>query len=227
MYRKPAFILVVLLLPINAAFAYYDLGKPTGFVDDYTNTLTLEQKDLLENKLAVFEKQTTNEVFVVVIQSLRGDSVENFANELFNNWGIGKKDKNNGVLFLISLDEHQTRIEVGYGLESLVTDAQAFQLIDKIAKPAFRNLDYYDGIDTVITNLFTLVNGGELNSNSEQGSFDIKSFVIDIVILLIILFLSKGSIWWFGGFGGGGRSGGGFGGGGGGRSGGGGASGSW
>ncbi|MEI6191420.1 MAG: TPM domain-containing protein [bacterium] len=152
-------IVFCLILPVCLSFAYFDLGAPIGFVNDYTGTLSAEQKSSLETKLASFEKTTTNEVFVVVINSLQGDSIENFANKLFNTWGIGKKEKNNGALFLVSLDDRKMRIEVGYGLEGVLTDAQTFQMIDKIAKPAFRSSDYFGGIDKVTNSILGTISG--------------------------------------------------------------------
>jgi uncharacterized protein len=204
MLKKLGLFLLLALLPLSISLAYFDLGRPTGFVDDYTNTLSAEQKSVLESKLATFEKETSNEVFVVIIQNLQGDTVENFANTLFNNWGIGKKDKNNGILFLISLDEHRMRIEVGYGLEPYVTDAQAFQLIDKIAKPAFKGSDYYGGIYGVSDAIFGLIRGTysvpSVDSNSNGGlDWDLVFFFGYIIIMFFGSFLAKSKSWWAGG----------------------------
>lgn len=204
MLKKVGFLAILVFLSFSTSLAYFDLGKPTDFVDDYTNTLSVEQKGALESKLARFEAETTNEVFVVIIQNLQGDTIENFANTLFNNWGIGKKDLNNGVLFLISLDERRMRIEVGYGLEPYITDAEAFALIDKIAKPAFREGDYFTGIDVVTDSIFDLVSGREVVLEQEQSLVSIFSWdsIFTIVFVLIIFlgsFLARTKSWWAGG----------------------------
>ena len=87
-------LLVFIILPISV-FSFVVPANPTGFVQDYAKILTTEQVSALENKLEQFEKATTNEIAVVTITSLDGDTVENVAQEIFTKWGIGKKDKNN------------------------------------------------------------------------------------------------------------------------------------
>ena len=99
--------------------------------------ISAEQKQTLETKLSQFEKDTSNELSVVTIEDLKGDTIENFAVKLFEDWGIGKKDKDNGVLLLIAKNDRQMKIEVGYGLEGALTDAQSFWIIQNVMRPAF------------------------------------------------------------------------------------------
>jgi len=122
----------------GVALAYTNPGSPTGFVNDFAGVFSGEQKATLEQKLVTFEKETSNEITVVTIKALDGDTIENFAVKLFEDWEIGKKDKDNGVLVLLAMDDRQMRIEVGYGLEGALTDAQSFWIINKIMKPAFQ-----------------------------------------------------------------------------------------
>ena len=93
--------LVLLIFPISL-LAFTVPERPTGFVQDYAKILSLDQVGALESKLESFERNTTNEIAVVTIPSLDDDVIENIAQEIFTKWGIGKKDKNNGVLLLIS-----------------------------------------------------------------------------------------------------------------------------
>ncbi len=111
------------LLPF-LAFGYVSQGVPKGFVSDFAGMFTLEQRISLEDKLAEFQRATGSEIAVVTIKSLEGDTIENFAVELFAEWGIGQFKMDNGVLFLISKDDRKVRIEVGYGLEPHLTDAR-------------------------------------------------------------------------------------------------------
>jgi uncharacterized protein len=90
-------------------FAYTSPGKPTGFVNDFAKVLTDGQVSELNQKLTDYKQTTGNEVSVVTIQSLDGDTVENYANSLFREWGIGEKEKNNGVLFLIAIADRKMR----------------------------------------------------------------------------------------------------------------------
>ena len=136
---------VFLLIPF-VVFAYQNPGIPTGFVNDFAEMLTAEQRQSLEKKINDFEKTTGNELSVVTVSGLGGDTIENFAVKLFEDWGIGKKNKDNGVLLLIARDERQFRIEVGYGLEGALTDARSFWITQNILRPAFQKGDYYGGI---------------------------------------------------------------------------------
>jgi uncharacterized protein len=101
---------------------------------------------MLEDRLVQLEKDTTAEVAVVTINTIEGQNIDDYANKLFNKWGIGKKDKNNGILFLIDLGDRKTRIEVGYGLESVITDEVAQNILDNKVLPQFTIQNYENGI---------------------------------------------------------------------------------
>lgn len=204
------FILVWLFLPL-AVLAYTSPGQPAGFVNDYAGMLTPPERQALEEKLINFEKETTNEIAVVTIQSLEGDTIENFANELFNEWKIGKKEKDNGILILIAKDDKKIRIEVGYGLEGALTDAQSYWVIDKIMKPAFRKEKYYQGIDAAVDKIFSVVKGESLPSEKESISekFRIKDYFLVFLLasgclIWLASVLGRSKSWWAGGFVGGG-----------------------
>jgi uncharacterized protein len=92
------------------------------------------------------ERQTTAQLTVVTVGSLGGKTVESYAHELFNQWGIGRRDVNNGVLFLIAPNERRMRIEVGYGLEPLLTDSLCGEIRDAFIIPRFKARDYRGGI---------------------------------------------------------------------------------
>ncbi|MFH1427644.1 MAG: TPM domain-containing protein [Patescibacteria group bacterium] len=207
-FRLIKFILLSFLLLALAgnAFAYYNLGEPTGYVNDYTNTLTTEQKGLLENKLTQFEKDTSNELAVVIISSLEGDTIENFAVELFKEWGIGKKDKDNGILMLVALVDRKMRIEVGYGLEGALTDAQSSWIINDVMKPAFRNNNYYNGINEAADKIILATKGEYVPSANDQENMEDKLGVgMGIIFFAIFAFIWLASIlgrsksWWLGG----------------------------
>ena len=133
--------------------------SPDGYVNDFANLLRPETKTTLDEKISQFEQETTHELVVVTIESLNGDTIEGYANKLFREWGIGKKEANNGILFLVSKNDRAMRIEVGYGLEGAVTDIQTKQLLDDVAAPSFRNGDYDSGITSVVDGLMALSRG--------------------------------------------------------------------
>ncbi len=205
MLAKFSGAIVLLLIPLFV-FAYQKPGTPTGFVNDFAGMLTAEQRQSLETKISNFEKNTSNELSVVTVPNLGGDTIENFAVKLFEDWKIGKNNKDNGVLLLIARDDRQMRIEVGYGLEGALTDAQSFWIIQNVLRPAFQKGDYYGGISVGIDNVISITKG-EFQPNT--GSTSNSGFNANSIFFLIwvswIFFVWTGSIlarsksWWGGG----------------------------
>lgn len=139
--------------------------KPVGFLNDFAGILAQSERDEIENRLREIERETKNEISVLIINSLEGKSIEDFASEIFNEWGIGKKGKDNGVLIVIAMRERTVRIEVGYGLEKYLPDAVCGRIIRNIIAPNFRENNYYKGIKEAIETIHKLTKG---------ESFDIK-----------------------------------------------------
>ncbi len=140
------------------AAAYVSPGAPQGYVNDFAHVLTPAQHDWLETTVQNYEQQTTNQIAIVTIPSLGGDTVENYASQLFQEWGIGQKNKDNGVLLLIALQDRKLRIEVGYGLEGDLTDAESASLI-RDATPFFREQQYYEAIYKLTTGIQAEIEG--------------------------------------------------------------------
>lgn len=227
--------------------------NPPRLVNDFTNTLTEEQKAALENKLVAFDDSTSNQIAIVIIPTTGDYSVEEVGLQILRDWGVGNKEKNNGIVLLVAKDDHKIRIEVGYGLEGAVPDIIANSIIDNDIKPNFKNDNYYRGLDQATDDLIK-ASAGEYTAPDGYGKKRGIGFGT-IFFIIIILFAILGGIGgrkggggsglgnfgagWIigsmmsGGFRGGGGSGGGwsggggFGGFGGGGGGGGGASGSW
>lgn len=106
-------------------------------VDDFAGVFKQEEIDSMNKLISDLEKKTTAELAVVTVKSLNGKTIEVYSNELFTEWGIGKPEKNNGVLLLISMGERQLRIEVGYGLENVINDVIASNIINEVVVPYF------------------------------------------------------------------------------------------
>ena len=199
------------ILDSVAIGTYQKPGTPTGFVNDFAGMLTTEQKQSLETKISNFKNDTSNELSVVTIPNLGGDTIENFAVKLFQDWGIGNKNKNNGILLLIARDDRQMRIEVGYGLEGALTDAQSFWIIRNVLKPSFQKGDYYGGINGGVEGII-LITKGEFapDTNSTKNTGFSANFVFFLLWVSWIFFVWTGSIlarsksWWGGGVVGGG-----------------------
>lgn len=227
--------------------------NPPRLVNDYTNTLTAHQIGVLERKLVAYNDSTSTQFLVLLVDDLQGYSIEQYATEIGHSWGVGQKDKNNGAVILVKpkkgSESGKVTISTGYGIEQYITDATAKIIIEREMIPAFKENDYYTGIDNAINVMMNLCSGKFTQEDyAKDDGFPL--WLIILIIIAIVIILSKFSdnngqsysggghrtVWIpMGSFGGGGFSGGGFGGGssggfggfGGGGFGGGGASGSW
>ena len=225
---------------------------PPRLVNDYTGTLSTSQISTLEHKLVAYNDSTSTQILVLLVDDLQGYSVEQYATEIGHSWGVGQKDKGNGVVILVKpkngSERGQVNISPGYGMEQYVTDATAKRIIDREMIPAFKEGDYYTGIDNAVNTIMDLCSG-KFTQDEYAGDEGFPLWLVILFIIAIVIIFSKFSdnngqsytgggtrtIWipMGGGFGGGsfggggGFSGGGFGGFGGGGFGGGGASGSW
>jgi uncharacterized protein len=237
--------LACLLLAAGVARAALSFPPLTGRVVDGAHILSSTTQEQLTALLAQEEKQHGNQIVVATLPSLQGVTIEQYGYQLGRAWGIGQKGKNNGALLIVVPSTHKVRIEVGYGLEGDLTDAQSRVIIDEFMLPDFRRGDYDAGVlagAQAIIKVFggvTLSPGDENSSDRDQREGGGVPWIPIVIFLIWIVFgrflwplLFLGGGWGSrGGFGGGGFGGGGFGGGGfsggGGSFGGGGASGSW
>ena len=235
--------LVCLLFAMQTARAAPSFPPLSGRVVDDANVLSPETQSRLTALLAQEEKQTGDQIVVATLKSVQGYSIEQYGYQLGRAWGIGQKGKNNGALLIVVPATHDVRIEVGYGLEGQLTDAQTKVIIDEFMLPAFRRGDYNAGV-LAGTQAVLKVLGGitftpeeQTSENQDQGQRNSGAWIFLVVLLIWfvfgrflwpLLFLGGGRGFggFGGGFGGGGFGGGGFSGGGG-SFGGGGASGHW
>jgi uncharacterized protein len=245
---KKAVLLLFFLLFSGLASAASWPG-PIGYVNDFAHVISAAQSQEMENLLTNLEKKTGIQIAVVTVATVEGADINGAAVDLFKAWGIGKKGKDNGILFLAAIEDHRARIEIGYGLEGAVTDGQAGEILRRDMIPLFKQGDYSQALTNGVHSILGLLEkskGMDLGArqDSTQGNAppDWAVFLILLAIVFVIVYLASqydkkhpgrggfyGGGWGSGGFGGGWGSGGGsgFGGFGGGSSGGGGASGSW
>jgi uncharacterized protein len=234
--RIPAMAMLLCILSVATVLGQDFPETSNKLVNDYTNTLTASQKQLLEQKLVAFEDSASTQIAVVMMNSTGGYDISDYAVRLAKKWGIGNKKYNNGILLLVALGDRAVTIQTGYGIEGAVPDAIAYRIIENDIKPAFRQGDYYKGVDDATSSLISYTKG-EYKADPKQpngkGSGSVM-FVIIIVIVLIVIFSNRGGggkgggrvmngrgasdiFWWtlLNGLGGGGGrgSGGGFGGG--------------
>ena len=159
------------------------------YLNDGANMLSADAKDQLLTASKDLHEQTGTQFVIVTVPSLNGQSIEEYSNDLFNNWGIGDKDRNNGVLLLISKDDKKFRIEVGSGLEGTLTDAYCNNELS-ILKDNFKKGDFDTGVLTVSKDICSSISSGEeVTSNSHKLTEMQKEILLVVVILLIIIII--------------------------------------
>lgn len=138
-------------------------------VIDLTQTLDAATQSRMTTQLAGLEQRKGAQVAVMLLPSTQGVGIEDFANQLFRAWKLGRKDVNDGILLLVAKDDRKVRIEVGYGLEGVVTDLLAHRIIEEHITPAFRQGDYAGGVQQAVDDLTLLVDGGNLPEVAKAG----------------------------------------------------------
>jgi uncharacterized protein len=219
----------------------------TGRIVDQANIIPAATRAAIEQKLADLEAKSGIQLVVATVTSLEGQEIEPYANALFRTWKLGQKEKNNGVLLLVAPKEHRVRIEVGYGLESTLTDALSKVIISNAIAPRFKTGDYAGGISRGVDDIITVLTTDSADWQPRPAlrldnapSSDPTNWIIFAVLLVVaaLCVVFPGFRWFVlnvalnillssGSSSGGSSSGGGGFSGGGGSSGGGGASGSW
>jgi uncharacterized protein len=251
----PIFLLIAFFAAAQIEKAIPEAPNPPRLVVDLTGTLTADQQQALERKLVAYDDSTSNQITVVIIATTGDYDISDFSFALGRKWGVGNKEKNNGVVLLIAKNDRKVFIAPGYGLEGAIPDITAKQIVADIIVPNFKGNDFYRGIDEGTDAIMSAAKGEFVAEEGYAQRGDKRPFpVIGIIILIIVLIIimrsgggrggsfmsrrgykniNRPNVFWFptggggggGGFGGGG--GGGFGGFGGGSFGGGGAGGSW
>ncbi len=141
-------------------FAVLTINAQPGdkaWVNDYIALLTTEQKTVLSNELQALEDSVGSQVVVMIIDTLEGMEISDFSLLIANSWGIGRKDYDDGVLILLSMKDRQMRIEVGLGLEKIIPNETAEDIIKNEMIPEFREQKFYAGLLAAVQRIKTLI----------------------------------------------------------------------
>ncbi len=189
--------LAFLAVAFAPAFAA-DLLPLTGRVVDQAGMIDAATEALLTAKLEAFEQKSSDQIVVATMNSLGGDTIEDFANRQFRAWGLGQAGENNGILLLVAKDDRKMRIEVGYGLEGTLTDLHSKLIIENTMVPAFRAGDFAGGISRAVDDIILVLEGNaaELEARGERNQ-DQTAEQIDWAV---ILFITVWATLFFGGF---------------------------
>ena len=257
MFKKYFLLFIISFLAVNSTFCQKDdIPEPTNrlvnnFSKEFPNFISKQEEEILEQKLVAFDKETSNQIVIVIIDDLSGYDPFEYATKIGRKWGVGQKKERNGIVILIKptggKDERKYFIATGKGLEGAIPDGICRDIEDNELLPNLKKGDFYAALDQTTDVLMSLAKG-EYNSKTYSKKHNQNSLLRTIIILIIIVIFfivsskrgggrgngytmgSGGIFFGGGGFGGGssgGSGGGGFGGFGGGGFGGGGSGGSW
>jgi uncharacterized protein len=183
--------LALCLASVALAFNFPPL---TGRVVDQANVMSAQSRIDLEAKLPDLENKSGIQLVVATVKSLEGSDIETYVNELFRNWKLGEAKKNNGVLLLVAPNEHKVRIEVGYGLESTLTDALSSVIISSAIVPRFKGNDFTGGIERGVDGIISVLSGDTADwqpkpSVRADDPPQLANGLFSILFLLIIIFV--------------------------------------
>lgn len=162
-------LLVAILFVVSwsSGFAQRAIPELWGHrVHDEANALSPETLDLLEKKLAHYEDSTSNQLAILIIPSLEGEPIESYSLRVADHWKLGQKDKDNGVLIVVAVNDSKMRIEVGLGLEGVLPDAICSRIIRNEIAPAFRRNDFDAGISAGVQAIMQSI-GGEYSAEED------------------------------------------------------------
>ncbi len=206
------FLISCFLFLTTPVFATH-LPKPTNYVNDFAGVLSEGERSDLNSKLYNYEQQTQNQIAVAIIKNLNGEDITDFTVKAFEEWQVGKKGSDNGLLLLISIEDRKLRIEVGYGLEPYLTDSQAGEIIRGVISPEFKDQNYYQGIDKGLSAIEAELADQDPHNDqvsahkkvvSSVGKFVLGTlgsfgFLLFLPVVYIFSFMARTKSFWFGG----------------------------
>jgi uncharacterized protein len=194
--KRAALLIAVLLavLAIDSRAAEVIPPKPGRYFNDYAGVVSKEAAQRFNEQLAQFERETSDQVVVAVFPRMQSESdVADYTQRVAQAWGVGQKERRNGVILFVFIQDRKMFIQVGYGLEGALPDITAFDITEYKIKPHFRNGDYEGGIAIGIDSIFKAIRGeykGSGKTIAEKhrggGASSIWFFIIFLIALIVI-----------------------------------------
>ena len=193
--RVAALCVAAALLLLAPAARALEVPYLSGRVNDQAGLLRAETHARITQQLAEHERATSDQVAVLTLESLEGENLEDFANRVFRDWGLGQRGRDNGVLLLVAPAERKLRIEVGYGLEGTLTDLVASRIIQRVIVPRFRAGDLDGGIERGVDAIVATLEGravdgldGAAPAAGFDAADDIDAQVAELSLVERVLF---------------------------------------
>ncbi len=186
------------LLPVFAlcwgvvAVAQVPVPPMGSRVTDQTGTLTDQQKSALERTLRAFEARKGSQVAVLIVPSTAPETIEQYALRVAEQWKPGRKNVDDGALLVVAKDDRTLRIEVGYGLEGALTDADSKRIISEIIVPRFRQGDFYGGIAAGVDRILRVIDGEPLPKPEERRPVGMRGIGSLLPVMMILALVAGG-----------------------------------
>ncbi|WP_386685920.1 MULTISPECIES: TPM domain-containing protein [unclassified Lonepinella] len=188
------FLSLIFVSLLAKSTEFPSVPNPFRYVNDYTNTLSEQEKQYFENKLYQYGKETSSQIALVIIPTTGEQEIAQYTAELGDKWGIGRKQLNNGVLFLVAKNDRKIFIATGQGLQGVLPDAFLSQLIRQGILPYFKQGQYAQGINNGLEHIIAASKGEYAAQVEEEDLMDqIAPFIMVVIFILFVLF---GEISW-------------------------------
>jgi uncharacterized protein len=194
---------IVLFLSIILTFAGYSFAaevippKPEHYFNDYAGVVSKDAAQRFNAQLEQFERETSDQVVVAIYPKMQSDSsIADYTQRVAQAWGVGQKERRNGVVLFVFVHDRKMFIQVGYGLEGALPDITAFDITEYKIKPHFRNNDYEGGLAAGIDSIFQAIRGeykgsGKTVAEQQQGSSGMGGFLFFIIFIIVLIILSR------------------------------------
>ena len=171
--QRYALVTAIILAALIAAAS--NVPYLTGRVTDNAEILSTSVRKSLTERLKAHEDRTGNQIVVLTVPSLEGESIEGYAEAVFKEWKLGQKGKDNGILFIVAPQDRRMRIEVGYGLEGVLPDSAAGSIIRNVITPKFKAGDYNGGVEGGVNAIITVLETGNVNAFETPAAKETKT----------------------------------------------------
>lgn len=203
--RRTSWVLAVLATLAASAAAAFEVPRLERRVTDLAELMSAAAVARLEADLERLERETGAQVAVLTVPSLGGVPIEDASIRVAEAWRLGREAEDDGVLLLVARDERRIRIEVGYGLEPVLTDAESGRIIDNVLRPAFRAGDFSGGIERAVTVIGAEIRGTgtapvrpeDDGMTAPQGALAILVFVLVVGVFSVAGVFTRGCMGWF------------------------------
>jgi uncharacterized protein len=202
--RYPILLTALLFLVFARQARGTEVPYLSGRVNDVDGILSHDAHNEIEALLKSHEDSTSNQVVVLMIHSLEGESIEEYANRVANAWKLGQKEKDNGVLLVVAKDDRKLRIEVGRGLEGDLTDLICGSIIRHVITPRFRDGDYDTGVRDGVLAIIAAIRGSYSAEEEENDLADPVTLIVAGLLFLVVVgaftalaLFSAGGMSWF------------------------------